>query len=1671
MVTPAYAAVSGTLTANQTVANVTAVNDQSATTTTTVANVTAGTNDQTAVTTTTVANVAEVKASRTLTVGALPATTETIAIGTCAVTFVDGAGAGDNSGTAADDLDCTGGATINNYTIANPGVAHTQAEIASALRSLTNVSDAAHGPLIVGGSSSDATFATTNTETSATNVTFTDGTTGDITATTTVTGVIPVAQVNTITIGGTADTGDVFTATLPTVGAVTYTVTGGDTTTDNIATGLNNAIQASTGYAGQAFTSGAATNVITLTARVAGTGFTQTSGAVNRAAVAQVNTINISGTVEAGDVFTATVPTDGAINYTVAGGDTTIADIATGLNAAIQASAGYGTQDFTSGVSGSVITLTATVVGTGFTQTSGTTNRTAVAQVVTFTPASVTAGETFRGTINGTPYDYLAANGNTVQTVVEALAPSMDGDSAVACSEDDTKVTCTASSAGTVFTYAATTFDSTAPSAFTVGSVVTTGGTVVANKWNASNTGVDITVPVANDPTLTGGTIQLQAEADGSFENLGATYTILVGDLGTNKTLSRSDTELEAITGFSEGDNITFRAIITDSNSNTTTSSISATSLDVDQATATFTTARTAAGTITLTFNENVSSSDTSTTAWTVSGATVTAASQPSNSTAMTLTVTGLTGTSETPTVTYVAANGTVVDSAGNEVADGLSTTATDGLAPTLTEVTPVPALTNDNTPDYIFSSTEAGTIAYAGGCSSGDTSAASGNNTKTFSTLSDGTYGSCTIKVTDSSGNQSSALSVSSFTVDATAPNVPSITNVATDNRVNASEKSAIVVTGSAEADSFVTVTISDSTNSISGTQQLSGGGTSYSVTLNGNNATPAGLSDGNLSVNVTSRDAANNTSSAGTAVIPLDTAAPNAPSTPDLDAADDTGTSSTDNITKNTSSLTFSGTAETGSTVELFDGVSSLGTITATGGNWSFDVSLTAGIHSLTAIATDAAGNVSDASSALSITIDTTAPSGTMVINNNAAYTNIPGVALTFSSVSSDVIQMELANSPVGSFQSAISYESPHSYTLPSNGEETYTVRARFTDAAGNVSSSTSDTIIFDSVAPTISEVTLTNLTTSQNNYVKNGDSVRLTATITDTNQGSITTSNPQNIFANLSTLGGGIAVNPTSYNTSTGVATWADLSVSSTAEANVTATVDATDPAGNAATQGSVTTDADNSIPVATSDSATAVKNTALNISASTLLENDTDAGLDTLSVVTPVGSATHGIVSLSGTTVTFTPATDYLGAASFTYTVSDGSLTATGTVNITVNPPVSSGQALLQPTQTVDSSNPQIVVGVTTSDSTVSIPSTVTNATLDLSNLVSASGSNNNVTLTNNITLNTDTSVGNVNVQIPANITISGPSGSWSGVVNAPSVKANNSITVPSESGVSTTTVAVIEVGFGDVALTFNKAVRILIAGKAGKSFAYVRGSVYTDINTFCLADTQANADAQLGDGADCKINSGADAVIWTKHFSKFVAVDKVYPGSSNTSSSNNSACNDSAPGGAPNLISAASGTNTVTLTWSKAKDPVTHYVISYGLTPGNPLYGNPSVGGKDTTSYTVGSLSGGTTYYFRVRAGNGCNGGAYSNELAETPGGGFVSAGPAAGFIPGVLGASTTNQVTTEEKPSSEVQGASTTAQPSINPPQPSEKPSRGLFGIIGGFFRGLFSWFSSLFHK
>ncbi len=163
----------------------------------------------------------------------------------------------------------------------------------------------------------------------------------------------------------------------------------------------------------------------------------------------------------------------------------------------------------------------------------------------------------------------------------------------------------------------------------------------------------------------------------------------------------------------------------------------------------------------------------------------------------------------------------------------------------------------------------------------------------------------------------------------------------------------------------------------------------------------TPLSIAAGVRTVRIQTSDGKGGTYAEDFTITVTDDVAPAAPSTPDLDALSDSGSSNTDNITQDTTP-TFTGTAEAGATVTLYgtDGTTVLGTATATGGNWTITSSLLSqGSHTVTAKAKDAADNVSVASSGLTITIDTTAPVFTSSSSVSLTYGVTPTHTLTAS------------------------------------------------------------------------------------------------------------------------------------------------------------------------------------------------------------------------------------------------------------------------------------------------------------------------------------------------------------------------------------------------------------------------------------------------------------------------------------------------------------------------------------------------------------------------------------------------------------------------------------------------------------------------------------------------
>src|SRR5207253_2202560 len=232
------------------------------------------------------------------------------------------------------------------------------------------------------------------------------------------------------------------------------------------------------------------------------------------------------------------------------------------------------------------------------------------------------------------------------------------------------------------------------------------------------------------------------------------------------------------------------------------------------------------------------------------------------------------------------------------------------------------------------------------------------------------------TAKQTDIAGNTSAASASLAVTIDtaAAAPSAPDLVAASdsgtssTDNITNATTPT---VAGSG-AEAGATVTLFDTNGTtVLGTATADGSG-NWSITS-------STLSSGSHTLTAKQTEIGRKTSRAraGLAVTIETTAA--APSAPDMTAATDSGSSSTDNITNNTTPVFTGSGAEAGATVTLFDtnGTTVLGTATADGsGNWSITSStLSSGNHTLTAKQTDIAGNTSAASAGLAVTIDTTA------------------------------------------------------------------------------------------------------------------------------------------------------------------------------------------------------------------------------------------------------------------------------------------------------------------------------------------------------------------------------------------------------------------------------------------------------------------------------------------------------------------------------------------------------------------------------------------------------------------------------------------------------------------------------------------------------------------------
>ncbi|WP_236781370.1 Ig-like domain-containing protein, partial [Aliivibrio fischeri] len=281
----------------------------------------------------------------------------------------------------------------------------------------------------------------------------------------------------------------------------------------------------------------------------------------------------------------------------------------------------------------------------------------------------------------------------------------------------------------------------------------------------------------------------------------------------------------------------------------------------------------------------------------------------------------------------------------------------------------------------------------------------------------------SITVRETDAAGNVSGSNTLD-FVLDTQAPNAPTIT-LDTDSGKLGND----FLTN----DGSFTVTPSEDGNTVE--YQAADG--SWSTTA------PA-VVEGDNSIVVRETDAAGNVSGSNTLDFVLDTQAPNAPTiTLDIDS----GKLGNDFLT-NDGSFTVTPN-EVGNTVEYF-----------VNGSWTTDApTATEGANSITVRETDAAGNVSG-SNTLDFVLDTQAPNApTITLNVDSGISN--GDLLT-NDGSFTVTPSEVGNTV--EYQAA---DGSWSTTPPEVVEGDNSITVRETDAAGNVSGSSTLDFVLDTSA----------------------------------------------------------------------------------------------------------------------------------------------------------------------------------------------------------------------------------------------------------------------------------------------------------------------------------------------------------------------------------------------------------------------------------------------------------------------------------------------------------------------------------------------------------------------------------------------------------------------------
>ncbi|MFT0667647.1 Ig-like domain-containing protein, partial [Enterobacter hormaechei subsp. xiangfangensis] len=318
------------------------------------------------------------------------------------------------------------------------------------------------------------------------------------------------------------------------------------------------------------------------------------------------------------------------------------------------------------------------------------------------------------------------------------------------------------------------------------------------------------------------------------------------------------------------------------------------------------------------------------------------------------------------------------------------------------------------------------------------------------------------TATATDPSGNTSQGGQVTA--PDLTAPDAPANLEVSPDGKT---------VTGTAEPGS--TVTLKDADGNTIGTGKAGSDG-KFTIDL----GTP--LTNGEQ-ITATATDPSGNTSP-GVHVTAPDLTAPDAPEivTVNDNVGAETGPLSNGQRTDD-ARPTFSGISEAGTVITFYDNGKPIGTATADAtGKWSFTPStnLSEGNHAITTTATDAAGNTSPASTAVSFVVDTVAPGAPAIVSitddvapgtgtlGSGSSTNDPRPQLTGTAEAGSTVTIYDNGIAIGT--AVVGSNGSWSFTPSVNlSEGSHQLTVRATDVAGNTGpASPVFTVTVDVTAP---------------------------------------------------------------------------------------------------------------------------------------------------------------------------------------------------------------------------------------------------------------------------------------------------------------------------------------------------------------------------------------------------------------------------------------------------------------------------------------------------------------------------------------------------------------------------------------------------------------------------